>query len=217
VREVRVDRLAALLPELERDGAARLLDDLRAGGRAARDRLDQRTDAMVAERLASIDPALAGRAADVRRALGRPTGHERPPFPGHRDLMLTAGELGMRRVLVTNTNWISDDDWTRWWLAARDMDGVVEGVVTSYSLGWRKPHPAMFDRAMSIAGCPARACVYAGDKEAKDVAPAVALGMTVIQVAIDEPPSETRAHHQVTSLAEAIRVLRDLSGPLTNH
>src|SRR5712691_1008026 len=122
VREVRVDRLAALLPGLDRDAVGRLLDDLRAGHRAERGRLDQRTDAMIAERLASVDPSLAGRAAGVREALGRPTGQERPAFPGHRDLLLAAGELGMRRVLVTNTNWVSDDDWPRWWLAARDME-----------------------------------------------------------------------------------------------
>ncbi len=213
-RDVRVDRLAAVLPELGRDRAASLLDALLADARTASDLLEQRTDAAIARRLATLDPSLAGRAGEVRRRLGRPTGHEHPPFPCHRDLLHVAGELGMRRVLVTNTDWTSDDDWLVWWMSARDLAGLVDGVVTSYSLGRRKPDRAMFDRALSLAGCPPEACVYAGDKERKDVEPALALGMTVIRVAIQEPPSETRAHHLVTDLAGAVRVLRELQGDL---
>src|SRR6266496_6318110 len=111
LRDVRVRRLQAVLPELDREPAARLLDDLRAAMYARRNELEQRTDADIAVVLAAADPALAGRAADVRRALGRATGHEHPPFPGHRALLEAAGELGLRRVLVSNTSWLSDDDW----------------------------------------------------------------------------------------------------------
>src|SRR6266511_3161266 len=209
--EVRVRRLAAILPELDRDGPARLLAELRADARRDHDRLDQRTDATIAERLAALDPDLAARGGDVRRALGRSTGHEPPPFPGHRALLETAGELGLRRVLVSNTDWVSDEDWLVDRMAQRDLSGLLDAVVTSYSLDRRKPDRAMFDRAVALAGCSHEECVYIGDNEGKDIEPAVALGMTVIHVAIQEPPSATRAQHQATSLPAAIQVLRALA------
>ncbi|HSR22325.1 MAG TPA: HAD family hydrolase [Candidatus Eisenbacteria bacterium] len=211
VRQVRARRLAAVLPELGPDRAAALLDELLADARAARDELTQRSDALIASRLRAVAPALAGRAGDVRRALSRPTGHEHPPFPGHRDLLLEAGRLGLRRVLVSNTDWVSDEDWVRWRMAERGLDGLLDDVVTSYSAGRRKPDRSIFDRALTLAGCPPEACVYVGDNEAKDVEPALALGMTVIRVAIQEPPTPSRAQRMVTSLPAAIEALRQLT------
>jgi FMN phosphatase YigB (HAD superfamily) len=213
VRDVRLARLAALLPELEAGQVAELLDRLREGAGQGRDQLVQRTDAMIAGELARFRPAadLAVRAGQVCRAMGRPTGHEHPPFPGHDDLLRTAGELGLRRVLVTNTAWVSDEDWLAWWIAARGLTGLVDGVVTSYSAGRRKPDRAMFDNALRIAGCPAAEAIFIGDKEAKDIEPALALGMTTIRVAIQKPPSPTRADRLVTSMAEAAEALRTLA------
>ncbi|HEY4025361.1 MAG TPA: HAD family hydrolase [Candidatus Dormibacteraeota bacterium] len=216
VREVRLRRLAALLPELERDDVARLLDELRDRMHERSSEVEQRTDADVAEVLESARPGLGGRASEVRRTLGRATGHEHPPFAGHRELLETAGELGLRRVLVSNTNWVSDEDWQEWRLASLGIDGLLDGIVTSYSLGRRKPDRAMFDRATALAGCPPHACVFMGDREDKDVEPALALGMTVIIVAIQSPPTATRAQHQVTSLRAATEALRTLQSPLTN-
>jgi FMN phosphatase YigB (HAD superfamily) len=215
VREVRVRRLAAVFPELDPDRVVRLLDELQDTVRARADDLEQRTDADTAGVLAAVDPGLAGRAGEVRRALGQPTGHEPPPFPGHRELLRAAGELGLRRVLVSNTGWVSDDDWREWRLAALGLTGLLDGIVTSYSLGRRKPDRAMFDRGTDLAGCPAEDCVFVGDREDKDVLPALALGMTVIRVAIQEPPGATRAQRQVTSLEDAVRALRALQQPLT--
>lgn len=219
-RQVRLLRLVAVLPELGLGGVSRLLDDLRADARAARDGPEQRTDAAIARRLAELDGGLGGRAGLVRSALGRATGHEHPPFPGHRDLLLTAADLGLRRVLVSNTDWVSDDDWLEWRMDALGIAGLLDGVVTSYSLGRRKPDRAMFDRALALAGCEPGAAIYIGDREDKDVEPALALGMTVIRVAIQEAPSETRAHRLVASLPAAIHALRELqgagTGPLTN-
>ncbi len=211
LRQAREAGLAAVLPELDQARIRRLLDQLIADDRAGRDRLDQTTDADIERRLASIDASLADRAGAVRRALSGPTGHEHRPFPGYRDLMVVAGRLGLRRVLVSNTTWTSDEDWWEWRSRELDLDGLLDGVVTSHSLGWRKPHRAMFDRALELAGCAAPACVFMGDREHKDVEPALALGMTVIRVAIQSPPSPTRAQHQVTSLAEAVRILTSLT------
>lgn len=215
MREVRERRLAAVLPELDPSHVARLLDELTADARAGEDRLEQRTEAAIAARLSALDGSFDARVADVRRALTQPTGHEPDAFRGHRDLLLTAGRLGLRRVLVTNTAWISEEDWWRWRMDRLGHVGLLDGVVTSFDVGWRKPHRAMFERALELAECAAHECVFIGDNERKDIEPALALGMTVIQVAIQEPPAPTRAHRLVTSLAEASQVLRLLcdTGP----
>src|SRR5215472_16656793 len=71
VREVRLERLAALLPELDADQVAAFLDGLREDAREERDQLVQRTDEMVAGRLAwrwTLGD-LAARAGQVSRAM----------------------------------------------------------------------------------------------------------------------------------------------------
>src|SRR5215472_17974760 len=99
----------------------------------------------------------------------------------------------------------------QWWTPARGLRGLVDGVVTSYSMGRRKPDRAMFERGLHIAGCSADEAIFIGDKEAKDIEPALALGMTTIRVAIQEPRSPTRADRLVTSLSEAAEALRALA------
>jgi HAD superfamily hydrolase (TIGR01509 family) len=205
--QARLARLGAVFPELDPGVVERLLDDLAADGKAGQRVLDQRTDATIAARLAMVGPGLSGRAGEVRRALSRPTGHEHAPFPGYRELLVAARDLGLRRVLVTNTWWTSVADWWQWRVGELGLDGLVDGIVTSYDVGFRKPHPAMFERAIALAGCPAERCVMIGDSEMADVGPAVALGMTVIRVAIQAPPTPTRAQHLVTDLEAARQVL----------
>jgi FMN phosphatase YigB (HAD superfamily) len=203
-------RLAAILPELEPDALARLLVSMLADARAGLDRLEQHTSSDIAGRLEAADVRLSGRVEEVRTTLGRHVSQRLDPFPGHRELLLAAGELGLRRVLVTNTSWLSDEDWQEWRAPELGLTGLLDGVVTSYSAGYRKPHRAMFDSALALAGCGPEACVFTGDKERKDVEPALALGMTVIRVAIQEPPTPTAAQYLVTSLEDAVRVLRRL-------
>lgn len=99
----------------------------------------------------------------------------------------------------------------QWWMAVRGLTGLVDGIVTSYSVGRRKPDRAMFDRALRTASCPATEAIFVGDKEAKDIEPALALGMATIRVAIQEPPSPTRADRLVTSLAQAADAVRALA------
>lgn len=207
LREIREQRLAALLPELDRRRIAQLLDGLIAYAKLAEDALSQRTLAAIAGCLSSVDCSLAGRAGDVRLALSQTTGLDQP-FAGHRQLLETSSQLGLRRVLVSNTTWISGCDWWLWRMSKLGMARCLEGVVTSFDVGWRKPHRAMFDRALELAGCAAEACVFIGDSERNDVEPALAMGMTVIRVAIQEPPAPTRAQHLATSLEVATNTLR---------
>ncbi len=69
----------------------------------------------------------------------------------------------------------------------------------------------MFEAALTAAGCEARNCGLIGYSEVNDVEPALGLGMTVIRVAIQEPPTQSLAHHLAGSLGEADRFLREAS------
>jgi len=82
--------------------------------------------------------------------------------------------------------------------------------VTSLDVGFRKPHPAMFEAGLREAGCATDACLMIGDSEVKDIQPAVGLGMRAIRVAIEAPrPASSAADAVVTSLSQARSVLTE--------
>lgn len=53
----------------------------------------------------------------------------------------------------------------------------MECVLVSALVGWEKPHPAIFRRALEIAGCAAREALYVGDHYWSDVEGARAAGL----------------------------------------
>jgi putative hydrolase of the HAD superfamily len=72
------------------------------------------------------------------------------------------------------------------WLLHRDIeqDGITERVdaaVFSSEIGWRKPHPAIFERALELlGGVPPEHALFVGDRLETDIAGAHALGMTTV-------------------------------------
>jgi FMN phosphatase YigB (HAD superfamily) len=51
---------------------------------------------------------------------------------------------------------------------------LIDSVTTSLDVGYRKPHAAMFDEGIRLAGCAAEEGVFIGNSEGKDVEPAAA-------------------------------------------
>lgn len=86
---------------------------------------------------------------------------------------------------------------------------VVDAIVSSWELGWRKPHRMPFEIALQALGVEAHEAAHVGDSLDNDVAPALELGMTAIyRDRGHEPPrNEPRPHH-------VIRDLRELPGIL---
>jgi FMN phosphatase YigB (HAD superfamily) len=82
-------------------------------------------------------------------------------------------------VLVTNTLSRGDDevweDWRRFGLA-----DSIEGVVSSHSVGWQKPHRAIYDRALQIAGARPEEAFMVGDRLDADILGAKRLGMRAV-------------------------------------
>jgi putative hydrolase of the HAD superfamily len=81
-------------------------------------------------------------------------------------------EKGLRLVAVSN--WDCS--------LPRVLDGcglgeMLDGTVTSAETGSRKPDPAIFERALELAGCEAKEALHVGDTAEEDVAGAHAAGI----------------------------------------
>jgi len=101
------------------------------------------------------------------------------PVPGAFDALRWCKSHGLAVVLVTNTLSRGDaeafEDWRRFGLA-----DAIDGVVSSHSVGWQKPHRRIFERALEIAGTTADGAVMVGDRMLADIWGAKRLGMRAV-------------------------------------
>jgi FMN phosphatase YigB (HAD superfamily) len=101
------------------------------------------------------------------------------PVPGAFTAVRWCKAQGLRVVLVTNTLSRGDDevweDWRRFGLA-----DAIHGVVSSHSAGWQKPHRAIYERALAIAGARAEEAFMVGDRLDADILGAKSIGMRAI-------------------------------------
>src|SRR5437870_3219077 len=136
-------------------------------------------------------------------------------WPNSWPVRATDGEgrlAGLRCVVASNTYW---RDAESYWDDFRLLGWAdsIDAVVTSVDAGHLKPHPAVFELAVKAAGVPAERCVVIGNKEANDVAPALAMGMQAILVYPDDlPPASTGAQAVAADLWECARALRVMLG-----
>lgn len=214
----RLARLRAVLPELSPDRAATLCDDLvnrsrdLNGGTVMVPELiridaDDLVTMCLNDHMVPLRPALV---MQVRRAMAIPIDGDFQPLPGAGELLAAIRELGLRCVIASNTYWRDADSY---WDDFRLLGWAdhIDAVVTSVDAGHLKPHPAVFELAVKAAGVPAEECVVIGNKEANDVAPALALGMRAILVYPDDPPpTSTRATAVAPDLRTCAKALRDM-------
>jgi putative hydrolase of the HAD superfamily len=87
-------------------------------------------------------------------------------------------DAGAKALVVSNHIWRLPEV-----IEALGLGGLVESVVTSARVGYRKPHPAIFRAAMELAGGgDPESMVYVGDNYAHDVAGARAVGMRAVLI-----------------------------------
>jgi putative hydrolase of the HAD superfamily len=97
------------------------------------------------------------------------------PMPGQAELLDWLG--GRFRLGV-----VSNFDYTptvQRILAECGILGRFETVVVSDTVGWRKPHPDIFERALADMGVRAADCLFVGDRPDIDVVGAKGVGMAV--------------------------------------
>jgi FMN phosphatase YigB (HAD superfamily) len=214
----RHQRVAAAIPTLDAAVVNALVADLIASSRIGDEARAVSTETpdtiAAADVLISASLERQGLEADVktvariRRAMALPVADRMKPLPGAIELLADIRGLGLRTFIASNTYWRDADSyWEDFRLLG--MADYVEGIITSVDAGHLKPHPAIFEMAIGLAGTRAERCVVVGNREENDIEPALALGMRTILVYPDDPaPASSRAHAVVADLWECSRALK---------
>jgi FMN phosphatase YigB (HAD superfamily) len=66
--------------------------------------------------------------------------------------------------------------------------GRFETVVVSDTVGWRKPHPVIFEQALADMGLPPGECLFVGDRPDIDVVGAKRIGMAAAWLNVQRAP-----------------------------
>lgn len=121
-------------------------------------------------------------------------------------------ERGLRLALVSNTaspEWLLEPILERQGLVAR-----VDAVVLSSEVGKRKPHPAIFERALRELDVDAAEALFVGDRLDADVAGASRVGMRTVQALwfrADEGPDGVEPDFQAFTQMDVLNVVDRLA------
>src|SRR5262245_51421157 len=77
--------------------------------------------------------------------------------------------FGVKTAIVSNTPWGSPADLWRDELTRHGLLDKVDAAVFCMDVGWRKPHRAPFDRALSVLGVAPSEAIFVGDDQRWDV------------------------------------------------
>jgi putative hydrolase of the HAD superfamily len=120
-------------------------------------------------------------------------------------------EHGLKLGLVSNA-------FDPGWLLHRDLEqmGLAQRLdfsVFSSEVGTRKPHPAIFRRALEALGVEPERALFVGDRLYEDVRGAGELGMTTVQALwfrADEHPDGGEPDHQAFTQLDVLNIARRL-------
>jgi FMN phosphatase YigB (HAD superfamily) len=138
-----------------------------------------------------------------RRELGRAA-----EFPAHHGPLLRA--LGERARLAV----VSNFDYTPTALDILERAGIADlfqAVVVSDEVGWRKPHPEIFSRALASVGVAPAEALFVGDRADIDVVGAQRMGMRSVWInraAQALPAGIAPPDFEVRDLAELAQILQ---------
>jgi putative hydrolase of the HAD superfamily len=106
------------------------------------------------------------------------------------------------------------------WLLRRDLDQMgigprLDAAVFSSEVGKRKPHPAIYDAALSDLGVAPERALFVGDRLIEDVQGPAELGMTTVQAVwfrADENPDGIEPDYQAFTQMDVLNVVERLNG-----
>jgi putative hydrolase of the HAD superfamily len=104
------------------------------------------------------------------------------------------------------------------WLLHRDLDRMGLGerldfAVFSSEVGKRKPHPAIFERALEVLGVAAAEALFVGDRLYEDIRGAAEAGMRTVQALwfrADEHPEGAEPDFQAFTQMDVLNVVERL-------
>src|SRR5215211_6799244 len=123
-------------------------------------------------------------------------------------LLESLRERGLKLGLVSNS-------FDPGWRLHRDLGqmGIAQRLdfsVFSSEVGLRKPHPAIFERALEGLGIEARRSLFVGDRLYEDVRGAAEVGMTTVQALwfrADEHPDGAEPDYQAFTQLDVLNVV----------
>ena len=129
-----------------------------------------------------------------------------------RPLLEALRERGLKLGLVSNA-------FDPGWLLHRDLEhmGLAERLdfsVFSSEVGMRKPHPAIFERALEALGVEPEQALFVGDRLFEDIRGAAELGMTTVQALwyrADEHPDGAEPDYQAFTQLDVLNVAQRLA------
>ena len=117
-------------------------------------------------------------------------------FDDVRPALEAARARGQRLVVVSN--W---DVSLVGVLRGLELEALFDGIVTSAGAGVRKPSPAIFEQALTLAGVSAAEALHVGDTHDEDVAGARAAGIEPVLIRRGDGPPVPGVRN-ISSLAE---------------
>jgi putative hydrolase of the HAD superfamily len=119
------------------------------------------------------------------------------PYPDALEGLGDLRERGHRLFVVSNWDCSLPD-----WLGPTGLLDLVDGVVTSADAGAAKPDPAVFRKALELAGVDGGGAVHVGDSLDNDIAGARALRIRAILVQREgDPPPGVESVRALTEVA----------------
>jgi putative hydrolase of the HAD superfamily len=102
-------------------------------------------------------------------------------------VLLGLRRRGVKTAIVSNTPWGSAGRIWRSELARHELLTAVDAVVFCRDVGWRKPHPILFRRALEMIGVAAKDAAFVGDNPVWDVEAAEGAGLLPILLGVPHP------------------------------
>jgi putative hydrolase of the HAD superfamily len=127
-------------------------------------------------------------------------------------LLETLRDRGLKLGLVSNAfdpGWLLHRDLERMGLARR-----LDFSVFSSEVGMRKPHPAIFERALEALAVEPERALFVGDRLYEDVRGAGELGMTTVQALwfrADAHPDGREPDHQAFTQMDVLNIVTRLT------
>jgi len=132
------------------------------------------------------------------------------PDPQAVPLLETLRGRGIKTAIVSNTPWGSPADAWRAELIRHGLLDKVDATVFCMDVGWRKPHRAPFDRALSLLEVAPGDALFVGDDHRWDIVGAQNAGLRPVLLE-SVVPKPRRDHLTIPNLAGIIALLREAS------
>ena len=119
-------------------------------------------------------------------------------------------DRGIKTAIVSNTPWGSPAGAWRAELTRHGLLDKVDATVFCMDVGWRKPHRAPFDRALSLLDVAPADALFVGDDHRCDVVGARNAGLRPVLLEAVVPESR-RDHLAISNLAGIVALLSEAS------